>query len=140
MFISQQALTFLWNFTTYVQSIVIDICKVLRYRTSLMVLFSSSTLSSTSSRISQRTEFVSVIKINHGWVLSYMYVGLHVIILLFVSDYSRGRNIGTNFGKYSKLEIQPHNYYSNKMHTFIIKSIRYHNLYFMSLYFAPTCV
>jgi hypothetical protein len=32
-----------------------------------------------------------------------------------------------------------HNYYSNKMHTCIIKSIRYHNLYFMSLYFAPTC-
>jgi hypothetical protein len=29
-----------------------------------------------------------------------------------------------------------HNYYSNKMHTFIIKSTRYHNLYFMS-YILP---
>jgi hypothetical protein len=32
-----------------------------------------------------------------------------------------------------------HNYYSNKMHTFIIKSSRYYNLYFFVLYFAPTC-
>jgi hypothetical protein len=29
-----------------------------------------------------------------------------------------------------------HNYYSNKMHTFIIKSTRYHNLCFMS-YILP---
>jgi hypothetical protein len=33
---------------------------------------------------------------------------------------------------------QSHNDYSNKIHTFIIKSTRYHNLYFV-LYFAPTC-
>lgn len=107
MFISQQTLTFLWNFTTYVQLIVTDICKVLRYRTSLMVLFSSSTLSSTSSRTSQRTECVSVIKINNDRVSSYMYIGLPVSILLVVPDYSGDRNIGTNSDKYSKHEIQP---------------------------------
>jgi hypothetical protein len=39
---------------------------------------------------------------------------------------------------YVRLYIS-HNYHTNKMHTFIIKSTRYHNLYFMSLYFAPTC-
>jgi hypothetical protein len=32
----------------------------------------------------------------------------------------------------NKQVIMSHNYYSNKMHTFIIKSTRYHNLYFMS--------
>jgi hypothetical protein len=113
--ISQQTSTFLWNFTTHVQSIVTDICKVLRYRTSLTVfltfrsldgVFSSSTLSSTLPRTSQRTEFVSVIKINHDKVLSYMYGGLYVSILLFLSDYSRDRNTETYFLKYSKPVIR----------------------------------
>ena len=88
------------------QSIVIDIYKVLKYLTSLMVLFLSSTISSTSSPTSQWTQFVSVKKINHGRVLSYTYVGRHVSILLFLSDYSRDRDIRTNFGKFSKHEIQ----------------------------------
>jgi hypothetical protein len=39
---------------------------------------------------------------------------------------------------YNKLTTL-HNYYSNKMHTFIIKSTRYYNLYFFVLYSAPTC-
>jgi hypothetical protein len=34
--------------------------------------------------------------------------------------------------------IPLHNYYSNKMHPFIIiKSTRYYNLYFFVLYFCP---
>ena len=71
-----------------------------------MVFFSSSTLSSTLPRTSQRTEFVSVIKINHDKVLSYMYGGLYVSILLFLSDYSRDRNTETYFLKYSKPVIR----------------------------------
>jgi hypothetical protein len=37
---------------------------------------------------------------------------------------------------FARNELKTHNYYSNKMHTFIIKSTTYHNLYFM-FYILP---
>jgi hypothetical protein len=39
-------------------------------------------------------------------------------------------------GREEKERENSHNYYSNKMHPFIIKSTRYHSLYFMS-YILP---
>jgi hypothetical protein len=41
--------------------------------------------------------------------------------------------------KILQLVFKSHNYYSNKMHTFIVKSTRYYNLYFLS-YILPLYV